>query len=210
MEEQVNLGASIIISAINNNREQVTNLLLKNGVQAPDNLSDYQLAQVVTELLKVSKNFKKEFLSFVSHPSNIETMVSMSGYSNASGTFSDMFSVSPSPFSTNIFSTNSTTATTPTTASTVSTAPKTGFTLDKALNIFGQSLNALLQLDTNATNRALANASVVNAQSGGVIPEEQIADVSKKSNTTLYVVLAILGVVVIGGGIWYAVKSKKD
>lgn len=211
MDEKINLGASIIVSAVNNNRSQVTDLLLKNGVVAPSNLTDFQLAQVVTELLKSSKNFQKEFLAFISHPDTIETTVGMSGYSNVSGSFADNFSVAPSPFSSlsTAFTTNGASSLTGMPATSTSTAPKTGFTVDKILNVFAQSLNAYLQLDTNKTNRALANASVVNAQSGGTIPETQIADVSKKSNTTMYVVLAILGIAVVGGGIWYAVKSKK-
>ena len=201
MNEQANLGASIIVYVTNQHRKEVIDLLLRNGVVAPSNSTDIELAQIVTQLLKSSKNFKKEFLQLLGKPNVLQGTVSMSGYSNAVGSFSDTFSVAPSPFSTTAFPTSTTTATTAT------TAPKTGFTLDKALNIFGQGLNAYLQLDTNKTNRALANASVANAQAGNVIPQETI-NASEKSNTTMYVVLAILGVAIVGGGIWYAVKNK--
>lgn len=208
MNEQVNLGASIVVYVTSKHRGEIISLLLRNGVVAPSNSTNVELAQIVTELLKSSKNFRKEFLNFISQPNVLEGTLSMSGYSNASGSFSNTFSVSPSPFSTTTSPFGSTTSAPST--STSATAPKTGFTLDKVLNVFGQSLNAYLQLDTNKTNRALANASVVNAQSGGSIPEEQIIEASKKSNTTLYVVLAILGIAVVGGGIWYAVKNKQS
>jgi hypothetical protein len=204
MNEQSNLGASIIIYVASQHRKEVVDLLLRNGVVAPSNSTDIELAQIITQLLKSSKNFKKEFLQLLGKPNVLQGTVAMSGYSNAVGNFSDTFSVSPSPFSTTAFPTSTTIAST-----TGATAPKTGFTLDKALNIFTQGLNTYLTLDTNKTNRALANASVANAQAGNLIPQETI-NASVKSNTTMYVVLAIIGVVVVGGGIWYAVKNKQS
>ena len=204
MNELTNLGADVIVNAINENRADVVALLLKNGVVAPSSLTDFELAQVVTEVLRKSKNFQKEFVEFIGELMVSQSDLEMSGYSNAGGSFSDMFNISPSPFST--------TTTTPsgTSAGTTTTAPKTGFTLDKGLNILTQGLNAFLTLDTNKTNRALAEASVKNAQSGGTTQDSQISNAPTKSNTTLYVILAILGIVVVGGGIFYAVKRKNS
>ena len=203
MNELTNLGADVIVNAINENRADVVALLLKNGVVAPSSLTDFELAQVVTEVLRKSKNFQKEFVEFIGELMILNSELEMSGYSNAGGTFSDTFSIDPSPFSTN-------TASSGTSAGTTTTAPRTGFTLDKGLNILTQGLNALIALDTNKTNRALADASVKTSQSGGGVVSEDKDKDTEKSNTTLYVVLALVGVLVVGGGILYAVKRKNS
>jgi hypothetical protein len=208
MNELSNLGADVIVNSINENREDVIALLLKNGVIVPSDLTDYELSQVVTELLKNSTNFQKEFVEFIGSLMVLNSELEMSGYSNVSGNFFD-FSLPPSPFSTNTTTPSSTAGSTTTT----DTTPRTGFTLDKGLNIVTQALNAFLTLDTNKTNRDLANASVKMSQSGGggggVVSQDTYRD-TEKSNTTLYVVLALVGVLVVGGGILYAVKRKNS
>jgi hypothetical protein len=289
--------ATAIISAVNNNREEVIELLFLNGLAVPSTISEIELAQAVTELLRVSQTFQNQFIQFLAQPTIVEGMVAMdgysnagglmdyddedyddddddesnfvdedddddesnfvdeddedesnfvdededddesnfmdgyddeidayndamSGYSNAVGSFYDSFNVAPSPFSSTTTK-NTTTSTTPKTTTPKTTTPKApkvagaGFTFDKAINIFGQSLNAFLQLDTNKTNRALASASVVNAQSGGGIQQQQQQEQqqntqgSKKSSSSMYVILGILGILVVGGGVIYAFKSKK-
>ena len=207
MNELSNLGADVIVNSINENREDVIALLLKNGVIVPSDLTDYELSQVVTELLKNSTNFQKEFVEFIGSLMVLNSELEMSGYSNVAGNFFD-FSVPPSPFSTN---TTTPTSSTSGSTTTTNTTPKTGFTLDKGLDIISKGLNALIALDTNKTNRDLANASVKMSQSGGggVVSEDNDKD-TEKSNTTLYVVLALVGVLVVGGGILYAVRSKNS
>jgi LPXTG-motif cell wall-anchored protein len=205
MNEQTNLGASVIIFVVNNHSPEVRALLLRNGVVAPTNLTDFQLGQVVASVLKSSNNFKNEFLQFISQESIVGESLSMSGYSNASGDFST-YSIEPSPFGTT-FQANPSSVVAPTTP--VATAPKTGFTVDKALNVFSQGLDAFIKLDTNATNRALADASVKNTKSSGNIIGDSTYSTPTSSNSTMYIILAILGIAVVGGGIWYAVKRKK-
>jgi hypothetical protein len=206
MNELADLGADVIVNAVNENRTEVVELLLRNGVVAPSSLSDFELSQVVTELLRQSKNFQEEFVEFIGGLMVLNSELEMSGYSNVAGNFFD-FSLPPSPFSTNTTTPTSSTAGSTTTTD---TTPKTGFTLDKGLNIITQGLNAFLTLDTNKTNRALADASVKTAQSGGTIQNQQIDNTPIKSNTTLYVVLALVGILVVGGGIIYAVKRKNS
>ena len=208
MNELSNLGADVIVNSINENREDVIALLLKNGVIVPSDLTDYELSQVVTELLKNSTNFQKEFVEFIGSLMVLNSELEMSGYSNVAGNFFD-FSVPPSPFSTN---TTTPTSSTSGSTTTTNTTPKTGFTLDKGLDIISKGLNAFITLDTNKTNRALADASVKTSQSGGgggVVSQDTYRD-TEKSNTTLYVVLALVGVLVVGGGILYAVRSKNS
>jgi len=208
MNELSNLGADVIVNSINEYREDVIALLLKNGVIVPSDLTNYELSQVVTELLKNSTNFQKEFVEFIGSIMVLNSELEMSGYSNIAGNFFD-FSVPPSPFSTNTTTPSSTAGSTTTT----NTTPKTGFTLDKGLDIISKGLNAFLTLDTNKTNRALADASVKTSQSGGggggVVSQDTYRD-TEKSNTTLYVVLALVGILVVGGGILYAVRSKNS
>lgn len=212
MNEEANLGASMIVYAISQRREEVIDLLLRNGIVAPSGLTDFQLSQVVAELLKTSKNFKDEFMMFLIDTGVLEDSVSMSGYSNVNG-------YDFSKYNTNFDfdflkkdNIKTTTSTDKTTTTDKSKDPKTGFTLDKALGLLDKGLNAFITLDTNKTNRALANASVVTAQTGGGSVSDETKDdkPEKDSNTTLYVVLAILGIAVVGGGIWFAVKNKNN
>lgn len=212
MNEEANLGASMIVYAINQKREEVIDLLLRNGVVAPSNLTDFQLSQVVAELLKTSKNFKDEFMMFLIETNVLEDSVSMSGgYYNTTGYDFSKYGVE---IPDDLFSPKKSTTTTKntTTDKDKSNEPKTGFTLDKALGLLDKGLNAFITLDTNKTNRALANASVVTAQTGGgsVLDETKDDKPEKDSNTTLYIVLGIIGIAVVGGGIWYAVKNKNN
>jgi hypothetical protein len=211
MNEEANLGASMIVYAISQRREEVIDLLLRNGIVAPSGLTDFQLSQVVAELLKTSKNFKDEFMMFLIDTGVLEDSVSMSGYSNYTGFEPDKYNIFPE----SLFSKDKTTTTTSkdkTTTDDKSKDPKTGFTLDKALSLVDKGLNALITFDTNKTNRALADASIKNAEAGGgsVSDENKDDKPEKDSNTTLYVVLAILGIAVVGGGIWFAVKNKNN
>ncbi len=61
MSKHSNLGAYGIMYVVKNKKSQVLALLLKNGVVVPSNASDITIALAVTNLLKVSKSFYRDF-----------------------------------------------------------------------------------------------------------------------------------------------------
>lgn len=201
MNDDVNLVAQVIVSGVANDKAKVYALLLKNGVVLPQNTSDDDMAKVVSELLKKSKPFRKDFSDYVSNTQ--KSYSNMSGYSNANG-----FSYDPIDFSKPIFSSSTTPASTP-----ASTTTKSSFwSTDNLSGLFNKGLDAYLQLDANATNKKLADASIARSQAGGDVSTTVDSNgnaVVPSSNTTLYVILGVLGIAVVGGAIWYMSKSKK-
>lgn len=220
MKKHEELGAIIIVNIAKNNRPEINALLLRNGVSLPNEASDLQVAQVTTELLKKSKNFKNEFMQLASN-SQI-----MSEYSNAYGKIdfsqynvADSFGGAIKP----LYAGNMTTSSSLTTPS-VLTNPKvtsdakpsssgTGFTLDKGLGIFSQALNGFLQYNQNVTDQKLAEASIIQAQSGIGAGLSGYGDVNPNDGegmgTGMIVLLSLLGIGIVGGGIYFYIKNKK-
>ena len=62
MNENENLGAYAIMYVVQNKKNEVFSLLLKNGVVVPSNATDIQVALVVTNLLKISSSFYDDFV----------------------------------------------------------------------------------------------------------------------------------------------------
>ena len=65
MSRYANIGALSIMYVVMNKRAEVIALLVKNGVKVPNNASDMQLALLVTNLLKISKAFSRDFNQLV-------------------------------------------------------------------------------------------------------------------------------------------------
>lgn len=155
MSKNASLGAYGIMYVVKNKRSQVIALLVKNGVVVPNNASDMQIALLVTNLLKVSKSFYKDFSALLLSQDVVSGMTS-----NMSGSYSNAGGVVDQPFDFSIFNTGS--VTTPTTTTT--TPPKTTSTtpswLNQGLSMLQTGFQGYLQLDDNKTKRALANASV--------------------------------------------------
>jgi hypothetical protein len=150
----------------------------------------------------------------------------MSEYSNADGKIdfsqynvADSFGGAIKP----LYAGNMTTSSSLTTPS-VLTSPKvtsevkssssgTGFTLDKGLGIFSQALNGFLQYNQNVTDQKLAEASIIQAQSGIGAGLSGYGNVNpndgKGMGTGMIVFLTILGLSAVGGGIWFYMKNKK-
>jgi hypothetical protein len=211
MSKNVDLGANILLNVVHNNKSEVLALLLRNGVVAPSGSSDVQVAQLVTDLLKKSKTFYAEFMAFLANPSTLEGLTSsMNGYANVGGegvgyTFGTggfYGSTDPKPLA---FDPKKFTATTKTDSKT-----SQGFDWGKVYEGLQFGVNSYLQADKNKTDRALANASVANSQNAILAGQGGTLDGNKKggSNTALWVVLAIVGVAVVGGGIYFATKKK--
>jgi hypothetical protein len=215
MKNKHELGAIIILNIAKNNRPEVNALLLRNGVSLPNEASDLQVAQVLTELLKKSKTFKNEFLKLVENSqvlnefSNVDGKIDFSQY-NVPNTFNGTVK----PLYANALTSNSSL-----TSSSVLNSTKTpeetkssgtGFTLDKGLGIFSQALNGFLQYNQNVTDQKLAEASIAQAQSGGLSEYGNInLDDGQGMGTGTIVFLTILGLSAVGGAVWYYVKNKK-
>ena len=171
--------------------------MLKNGVAIPSNATNLQIGVIVTDLLKSSKSFYKDFSKLLINQDTIVSMSSnMSGtYSNVEGIDFSQYQIDPSPFS------SSTTANT----SKSSTTPKTSF-INQGLNILQTAFQGYLQLDDNKTKRALADASVKISDDDATKEENKLP--SKKMSTGAIIGLSLLGVAVIGTITYFIIKKQ--
>lgn len=196
MRSKEDLSAYIIMYAVKNKKGDVIALLLKNGVVVPSDSNDMQVALVVTEMLKKSKSFEKDFTKLVQSEdvvsaltSNMSGMYSnMSGYNNAQG-----FVYNPIVFDDSVFGTSTKTPTTPSkTSATPSSSDKiSGF--EKYL-LLGQGLfSDFTKMKENEAKVKLANASVELEK----LNKLQSAE-TKKSSNALFIVLGLVGVGLLG------------
>jgi hypothetical protein len=206
MVKNASLGAYGIMYVIQTKRNQVINLLLKNGVVVPMNATDMQIALLVTNLLKVSKSFYKDFSALLISQDTIKGMsLNMSGsYSNVVG--------DGQVFDFSVFQggTPTTTTFTPTTTSNTSTPPKSSPSwLNQGLNLLQTGFQGYLQLDDNKTKRELANASVqlsANQQATDSLTPPPPTGLS----TGAVIGLSILGISVVGLVIYFINKNKNQ
>ena len=199
MGKNANLGAYGVMYVVQNKKSQVIALLLKNGVVAPSNATDIQIALLVTNLLKVSKSFYRDFSALLLSQDVVAGMSSnMSGsYSNAGGVVDPAFDFS-------IFTGgNSTTTTTTPKPTTTATNTSSASWLNQGLGLLQTGFQGYLQLDDNKTKRALADATV------------KISDDKKdetppptKLSTGAIIGISLLGVTVVGLVVYLIVKTK--
>lgn len=198
MKTKANLGAYIVMYAVKNKKGDVIALLLKNGVVVPSNANDMQVALVVTEMLKKSKSFVKDFTKLVQSEDVVSGLTSnMSGYSYMGGAYSNAngFVYDPVDFGTSIFNTTPATTTPAKTATTTSSSDKiSGF--EKYL-LLGQGLfSDYTKMKENEAKVQLANASVelekIQSQSGNSTND------SGFNATPIYVVLGLVGLGLLG------------
>ena len=206
MSKNASLGAYGIMYVIQTKRSEVINLLLKNGVVVPMNATDMQIALLVTNLLKVSKSFYKDFSALLISQDTIKGMsLNMSGsYSNVVG--------DGKVFDFSVFQggTPTTTNFAPTTTSNTSTPPKSSPSwLNQGLNLLQTGFQGYLQLDDNKTKRELANASVqlsANQQATDSLTPPPPTGLS----TGAIIGLSILGISVVGLVIYFINKNKNQ
>jgi len=198
MTSNVNLGAYGIMYVIENKKNEVISLLLKNGVTIPSNATSLQIGVIVTNLLKSSKSFYNEFSKLLLNQDTVAGMSNnMSGsFANVDGLFdSSKYNIDPSPFY------SSTTANT----STSSTTPKTSV-INKGLNILQTAFQGYLQLDDNKTKRELANASVIISQDNTTKDENNPP--SKGLGTGAIIGLSVLGIAIVGTITYFIIKKQ--
>ena len=216
MSKNANLGALSIMYVVINKRAEVIALLVKNGVQVPSNATDMQLALMVTNLLKVSKAFGRDFNKLLSQKEVISGIFQGfdGSYSNAFGK-SKPFSNLPT-FDKDLFSspaTPSVATTTATTSSTKSDNSSSPSWLAQGLNLLQTGFQGYLALDQNKTQRELANASVQIKQTDlaladkGILPSGNTPTPTGLSKGAI-VGLSVLGIAVVGGVLYFALKKQ--
>ena len=196
MGKNASLGAYGIMYVVRNKKNQVINLLLKNGVDVPMNASDMQLALLVTNLLKVSKSFYRDFSLLLLNQNTVEGMsVNMTGsYSNVVG--------DGQYFDASVFQGG-----TPTTTTTPKPPTASPSWLNTGLGLLQTGFQGFLQLDDNKTKRELADASV-KISNDEVTKETLTPPPPKGLSTGAIVGISLLGVTVVGLVIYLITKKK--
>ena len=204
MNENENLGAYAIMYVVQNKKNEVFSLLLKNGVVVPSNATDIQVALVVTNLLKISSSFYDDFVPLLLNEETLNGLSSnMSGsYSNAEGNADfcgNIANKESSPSSYKLLCGDSTSTT-----SNTSTKPSL---LNQGLNLLQTGFQGFLQLDDNKTKRALADASV--KVSADNVKKEEITPPTKTGlGTGAIVGISLLGVTVVGLVVYLIAKKQ--
>jgi hypothetical protein len=198
MNNNASLGAYGVMYVVQNKKSEVVNLLLKNGVFVPMNASNMQLALLVTDLLKVSKSFYRDFSLLLLNQDVVNGMsVNMSGsYANAIG---------DGEFDFSIFNGGTQTTTAPKDATSVKSSP---IWLNTGLGLLQTGFQGYLKLDDNKTKRELADASV--KISNDVITKETLTPTPKGLSTGAIVGISLLGVTVVGLVIYLITKNKNQ
>jgi hypothetical protein len=202
MKSKSDLGAYVIMYSVKNKKGDVIALLLKNGVVVPSNANDMQVALVVTEMLKKSKSFEKDFTKLVQSQDVVNGLTSnMSGaysymggaYANAYGFEYDQSFNPTDPLFKSLSSQVPANTNSPATAS--NSDKISGF--EKYL-LLGQGLfSDFTKMKENEAKVKLANASVELEK----LQSQSASSTSGKSSfsaTTIYVVLGLVGVGLLG------------
>jgi hypothetical protein len=211
MSRYANLGALSIMYVVMNKRAEVIALLVKNGVKVPNNATDMQLALLVTNLLKISKAFSRDFNQLVTKKEVISGVFSGfdGNYSYANNYFGNL-----PTFDANLFSSPATPTTNPVVTPTPTKDTKSGSNFwGNALGLLQTGFTGFLALDENKTKRELANASVQIKQSDVSLAEKGILPAGNTLpktglSTGAIVGLSVLGIAVIGGVVYFAMKNK--
>lgn len=209
MSKNANLGALSIMYVVMNKRAEVIALLVKNGVQVPNNATDMQLALLVTNLLKISKTFSRDFNKLVSQKEVVSGI--FTGFDGSFSYVNNYFSNLPT-FDKDLFPTSNTSTTT-NTKNTKDKKEGGGF-FNNALSLLQTGFQGYLALDENKTKRALADASVQIKQSDvslaekGILPSGNIPAPTGLS-TGAIIGLSVLGIAVVGGVLYLALRKKQ-
>ena len=210
MSAKANLGAYGVMYVVQNKKSQVIALLLKNGVVVPSNATDIQIALLVTNLLKVSKSFYRDFSALLLNQDVVVGMSSnMSGsYSNFTGDANwckDSANKTANPNAYELLCGKSTTSTSTTTPKTEIKTESESW-LNQGLGLLQTGFQGYLQLDDNKTKRALADATVK-------ISETNSTDDTPpptKLSTGAIVGISLLGVTVVGLVVYLIIKNKNQ
>lgn len=205
VQKESQLGSHAIMWAVMNKPQEVKELGKRNGITfsytTPNGLvpyTDLMTAQSLGSYMRKLPRVRQDFVTMMAqYPDWATSYMSMNGeFANVSGGVPFFNLNTSTPLDTGAINNN--------------TPKKSWFTSDKIESTLNTALNAFLTLDKNKTDRALAGSAsdvaMYNSQQGGGaiggIPP------TKKSNTTLYIILGVLGVALVGGLIYVATKKR--
>ena len=192
----------ILLNLVRTNKDKFLGLLRRNGVLVNTNVSNEDLANMILKAMQKSESFKKETILLM----GVLMGNSDSSFSNVNG--SSYFSNLPT-FDENVFSTSTTsTNTTQNTTTNATNSTKKPFSETTVGTVFDKLFtlgNTYLTSKELDVRKAEADASQVIATSGAI--NTPIAQPTK-SNTGLYVALALGGVALVGALVYLISKKK--
>jgi len=206
----IETGAMTLVLLVQNYKTQMIALLLKNGVTVQRGASNQQIANIMANLLKISKSYAKDLQLFISNPKVIEVL--SGGFNQNAQYFRASGFAGKNEGNAQYFKVEGVDSET----------PKKSFweglnfadLLNKGLETFGS-------IDKNKTDRAIANAQaqigafVGSGTKNTVETEEEENPNGKKTpddegiSTTTIVVLSLVGVAIIGTIIYFVARPKK-
>lgn len=188
----------ILLTQVSGNKEKFLGLLRRNGVLVNTNISNEDLTNMILKAMQKSESFKKETILLMG------VLMGSNDDAFANFTSSNPFGGLPT-FDSSLFGNETQTAQATTTST--SDAPKKPFSETTVGTIFdklSQLGNAYLknkELDVRKSEAKAGQAIATSSSSTG-------APLPPKSNTGLYVGLAIGGVALIGLLVYLATKKK--
>ena len=206
MNENENLGAYAIMYVVQNKKNEVLGLLLKNGVTVPSNAYNIQIAILVTNLLKVSNSFYNEFFELLDKETVDAVFSNMSGsYLNFNGSTDfckNTANKTESPSSYKLLckdyvDTSSSTST--------SNQSQPSF-INRGLDFLQSSVKDFLQYEDLKTKRKLAEASV--KISDNEVTKGETPPPPTKLGTGAIVGISLLGVTVVGLVVYLIAKKR--
>jgi hypothetical protein len=218
MAQSAQTGAFTLMILVKNYRSQMIALLLKNGVAVPSGASDKQIVNMMASLLKISKSFYKDIMLFLQNPKVIN---SIAGYlsQNAQYFRADGFA-GKKQGNAQYFRADGFLNIDDAEDETPDTPKKKSFWDNLNLgDLLTKGVDTLVALDTNKTNRAIADAR---AKAGlpplveetfvdedGVVKKKKETPDDEGISTTTIVVLSLVGIAVIGTIIYFVTRPKK-
>jgi hypothetical protein len=229
LNQSIQTGAMTLVLLVDNYRSQVIALLLKNGVVVPNGTSNEEIANKTANLLRISKSFANDLNVFIQNPKVLKTLsdgfAKNAQYFRASGNnFAGKKSGNAQYFRASGFmnSTGGEDGFTDTGVPVPTTTPeptKTGFWSGLSLqDLLTKGVSTFVTLDTNKTNRAIADARVkvgsdvgsdLDSNSGSSGDSFESGSAGGGTNTTKVVVLSLVGVALIGTVVYFVMKNKK-
>lgn len=188
----------ILLTQVSGNKEKFLGLLRRNGVLVNTNISNEDLTNMILKAMQKSESFKKETILLMG------VLMGSNDDAFANFTSSNPFGGLPT-FDSSLFGNETQTAQATTTST--SDAPKKPFSETTVGTIFDK----LFQLGNVYLNNKELDVRKSEAKAGQAIAtssSSQGSPLPPKSNTGLYVGLAIGGVALIGLLVYLATKKK--